>query len=316
MNLRKTKCVAIMGATATGKSALGIWLAGRFGGEVISMDSRQVYRSMDVGTGKVPAAEQGGIPHHLFDILDPGETGSAGRHAELARSAVDEIDKRGHVPILVGGTGLYFDAVFSPLVEVDIPRERLDAIRAGFAARETLELYAELRRVDPARAKVLSSNDRVRITRALEIYLATGKPMSGHLTGPPAVPESGRDLSFLKLVLTMPRAKLRRRIAERTRTMYASGWVEEVRRLLEQGHDTGSPGMRSLGYEEIAAALRSGDDPHRTVDKVITRTQQYAKRQETYFRKDKESVWLDVTTGDYRERAEGVVSGFLAVDPG
>jgi tRNA dimethylallyltransferase len=316
MNLPKTKCVAIMGATATGKSALGIWLARRFRGEIVSMDSRQVYRDMDVGTGKVPPGEQGGIAHHLFDILDPSETGSAGRHAGLARSAIVEIDGRGCVPFLVGGTGLYFDALFNPFVEVDIPREQVDSIRAGFASRDTLELYAELRRVDPARAKALSSNDRVRITRALEIYLATGKPMSEHLSQPPAVPGSGGELTFCKLVLTMPRDGLRRRIAQRTRTMYTSGWVDEVKRLLGQGYGTGSPGMRGLGYEEIAVALQSGTDPHGTIDDVITRTQQYAKRQETYFRKDKESEWLDVTDGDYRDRAASVVSDFLGGGPG
>jgi tRNA dimethylallyltransferase len=314
MHRSPTKYVAIMGATATGKSALGIRLAERFRGEVVSMDSRQVYRRMDIGTGKVSPKDRARVPHHLLDILDPGEAGSAGRHAELARRSMEEITARGNVPFLVGGTGLYFDAVFRPLIDIHIPRETLESIRAGFQSRDTLELYAELRRVDPDRARYLSPNDRVRITRALEIFLASGSTASEHLARQAERSAAEGKAGVLKLVLTMPRQRLRRRIAQRTRAMYEAGWVDEVKRLVADGYGLDSPGMRSLGYAEIARALIEGTDPGATMDEVIVRTQQYAKRQETYFRKDDEAIWLDASSPDYQAKTARMVAALLGVE--
>jgi tRNA dimethylallyltransferase len=304
-------CVAIMGATATGKSALGVLLARRFGGEVVSMDSRQVYRGMDIGTGKIALEQRGGVPHHLLDVLEPSQRGSAGSHAELARQAIREISERGRLPLLVGGTGLYFDAVFRPFIDLRIPRERIEQIRAGFEGRATGVLYEELRSVDPARAAQIAAGDRVRITRALEVFRATGVTMSDHFR------EQTRQrpvetARFLKLVLTMPRSALRSRIEERTRALYAAGWIEEVRQLLDAGYVPESPGLQSLGYAEIATALVSGSDARATVSEVITRTQQYAKRQETYFRREPGAVWLDVTAPDFPARAEALAAQFLA----
>jgi len=303
------RCIAVMGATATGKSALGVRLARRFGGEVISMDSCQVYRGMDVGTGKITPAETGGVPHHLLDILDPDESGSAGQHAALAREAIDDIAGRGLVPILVGGTGLYFDAIFRPFIDPGVPPERFDDIRKTFEGRDTGSLHAELTGVDPVRAAELSVNDRVRITRALEIYLATGKPVSAHFAEQQKEPET---FSFLKLVLTLPREQLRERIVRRTRALYEAGWVDEVSRLRESGYGPSSPGMRSLGYEEIDSALTAGGDPADTTGPVVTRTQQYAKRQETYFRRFKDAVWLDVSSPGFEDRAGELTEAFLA----
>jgi tRNA dimethylallyltransferase len=299
-----------MGATATGKSALGVSLGLEFGGEMVSMDSRQVYRGMDVGTGKVTPAERGDLPHHLLDILDPDETGSAGRHCELVRAAIDDITARGRVPILVGGTGLYFDALFRPFIDLGGAGDRVEEIRREFDDRPTADLFDELQRVDAQRARQLSPNDRVRITRALEVFCATGVPMSEHFRRQSLQPdgEAGR---YLKLVLTAPRAALRERIDRRTRAMYEAGWVEEVGRLLARGYGADSPGMRSLGYEEIAAALTAGTDPRDTIQQVITRTQQYAKRQETYFRREKDAVWLDVTGEDCAGRARALSGAFL-----
>ncbi len=297
-----------MGATATGKSALGVRLARRLGGDVVSMDSCQVYRGMDVGTGKVTSAEAEGVPHHLLDILDPDENGSAGRHAELALKAVAEIAGRGLVPVLVGGTGLYFDAFLHPFIDPGVPPQRFDAIRSGFEGRETGDLYAELAGVDPSRAEKLSANDRVRITRALELYHATGVPMSKLLAEQRA---QEAPVACLELVLTMPRERLRECIARRTRALYEAGWVDEVRRLEAEGYGPSSPGMRSLGYAEIAAALSAGNDPADTAGTVITRTQQYAKRQETYFRRFADAVWLDVSATDFNERAGKLSEAFL-----
>jgi tRNA dimethylallyltransferase len=302
------KCVAIMGATATGKSELGIELAQRLGGEIISMDSRQVYRGMDIGTGKVTREQRNLVPHHLLDILDPHQLNSAGQHAALARQAIVDISDRGITAFLAGGTGLYFDALYNPLIDVSIPPAQRESIHAAFNGLETEQLYEELRGVDPKRAAELSPNDRLRITRALEVFMATGTPQSEHFK------EQGKragEYDFLKIVLTMPREMLRDRIAKRTRAMFAAGWVDEVRGLLEAGYSVEAPGMNSLGYRDIAEAIIEGVDPSDTVDTVQTLTQQYAKRQETFFRKDSEATWIDVTQRGFIERVEGMVRAFL-----
>jgi tRNA dimethylallyltransferase len=299
--------VAIMGATATGKSRLALALAQQYDGEIISMDSRQVYRGLDIGTGKVSRADRDAVPHHLLDTLDANETGSAGRHAVAAEAAIREIASRGKLPIAVGGTGLYFRALFGGLLPVTIPREALARIRESFAGRETLALHEELLRLDPARAAALSPRDRVRITRALELIAHTGTPVSElYARGKTAV----TDITYLKLVLTMPREMLRARIAERTRDLFDAGWVDEVRGLIAAGVDVGSPGMLSLGYGTIAAALGRGEDGRSCLAEVTTLTQQYAKRQETFFRRERDAVWIDVTEPGVEVRAGDLVGAF------
>jgi tRNA dimethylallyltransferase len=300
-----------MGATATGKSDLAIALALDFGGEVVSMDSRQVYRGLDVGTGKVDAAARARVPHHLLDILDADETGSAGRHAERAERAMREIAARGRVPFLAGGTGLYFRALFTGLVPVRIPRDELARIRASFTGRPTQELYHDLAGRDPARAGALSANDRVRVTRALEIIAYTGTPVT-ELYGQARTPPS--DIAYLKLVLTLPRALLRERVARRTRALFERGWIDEVRSLLAAGVDPRSPAMNSVGYAEIVTAIRNGVDPLACVDRVITLTQQYAKRQETFFRSEPGALRFDVSQGGAADEMRARVSAFLRGD--
>jgi tRNA dimethylallyltransferase len=309
MNKAPIKCVSIMGATAVGKSRLGIRLAREFGGEVISMDSRQVYRGLDIGTGKVTPEECDGIPHHLLDIMDADRPGNAVRHAKLARDTITGIVERGHVPFLVGGTGLYFDALLRPFIDLNIAPETLTRVRVTFENMDTGQLYRQLVKNDPARAGQLSPNDRVRITRALEIHEISGIPMSRHLAAQDDI-ESG--LRPLKIVLTMSRDKLRERIAERTRRMYDNGWVDEVKSVLAAGYPADCPGLKSLGYGEIAAAIEAGTDPLETLQSVIVRTQQYAKRQETYFRRDVENNWLDVGDADDDAAARKLVKNFLS----
>jgi tRNA dimethylallyltransferase len=234
-----------MGATATGKSALAMELAPDVRGEIVSMDSRQVYRGFDIGTAKPTAAERARVPHHLIDILDPEEPSSAGRHAGAARLAMNTIAARGGVPFLVGGTGLYFRALFHGLGPVAIPREEQALIRAAFTGLETAALYAELQGLDPERAAALSPNDRVRITRALEIIAHTGRPASEALRARAPAPD---NLQVLKLVLTMPRAQLREHIAARTVALFNAGWPDEVAGLLAAGVAAGAPAMQSLGF--------------------------------------------------------------------
>ena len=306
MAAKRTRVIAMMGATATGKTAAAVSLCEQLGGEIVSMDSRQVYRGMDIGTGKPTPEELGRVQHHLIDILDPDEQGSAGRHAAMAAAAIDDIASRGHIPFLVGGTGLYCRAVFGGLIDVVIPPEALTGIRASLRERDTGTLYEELRLADPARALELSPNDRVRISRALELMAWTGRPVSELY----AEQKRGAErFDVAGAVLTLPRALLRERIAARTRAMFEAGWVEEVQSLLDAGVDPGAPGMQSLGYGEISLALMEGRPASGVLDEVITRTQQYAKRQETFFRGERGAVWIDVSVQGWESELRALVAG-------
>jgi len=301
-----------MGATATGKSALGLALAHDLDGEIISMDSRQVYRGFDIGTGKVSRDEQRRIPHHLIDVAEPTEWWSAGRHATLAERAMREIAARRGAPILVGGTGLYFRALFGGLVDVVIPSEDLAAIRKTFVGRDTRELHERLRADDADRAKMLSPNDRVRITRALELFAYTGvRPSELYARQPVA----SRDFLYLKLVLSWPRSEGRARIAQRTRSLFESGWPREVKRLLASGVPSDAPAMNGLGYRAIASAIGAGRDPSSCLDAVVQETQRYAKRQETFFRSERDAVWVDVSAVDWKRDAEARARVFLGARP-
>lgn len=297
-----------MGATATGKSHLALALAEEFNGEIVSMDSRQAYRGLDIGTGKVDSDARQRVPHYLLDYLDVNETGNTGRHIALAETAIRDIAARGKVPFLVGGTGLYFRALFSGLVDISIPREDLERIRAGFEERETAELYEELQRLDPERAAAVSRADRVRITRALELIMYTATPATELYA---RQGKAAGDIAYLKVVLSMPREILRERIAARTRELFDAGWVKEVSALVAGGVSPNAPGMKSLGYADIADALVQREDPGEVFDRVVTITRQYAKRQETFFRSEKDAVWLDMTHADAAERARALVSAFL-----
>jgi tRNA dimethylallyltransferase len=305
------RAVAILGATATGKSDLAVDLALAFGGEVVSMDSRQVYRDLDIGTGKASAAARRGVPHHLIDILDPTEPVSAGVHSALAETCVRAIAARGRVPILAGGTGLYFRALFGGLVAVSIPRERATAIRASFAGRATPALHAELAARDPTRARALSPNDRVRIMRALELIAYTGVSASDLYRRSSGTADGAPGVVYLKIVLTMPRELLRERVAQRTRELFEAGWPGEVARLLARGVPVDAPAMRSLGYAELAAALGAGEPPESRFERIVTATRQYAKRQETFFRSEPDAVWIDVAAPGAKREVLRLAAAFL-----
>jgi len=294
-----------MGATATGKSSVAIALAREFDGEIVSMDSRQVYRGLDIGTGKVTPEERALVPHHLIDILGPEEAGSAGRHAAAAREAIARIDAAGRLPFLVGGTGLYFRALFQGLADVSIPSAELRRLRGEMEGRTTADLFRELSERDPERAAQLSPNDRLRITRALEIIAHSGRPVSEIYA---ERHEQGDGLDPVKFVLTMPRAQLRERVADRTRELFAAGWVDEVRRLVAAGVSRDAPAMHSLGYGEIAEALERGDSFESVVEAVTTATQRYAKRQETFFRGEAAAVWVDVTQAGFERRMAAAIA--------
>jgi tRNA dimethylallyltransferase len=275
--------ILLMGPTATGKTALALELAERIGGEIISVDSALVYRGMDIGTAKPGAAELARVPHHLIDVRDPEESWSAADFVEHARRLIGEIQSRGHVPLLVGGTMLYFRALLDGLD----PMPAIDpGVRAALRARLPLEgaerLHAELRGVDPVSARRIHRNDPQRILRALEVYRSTGRPLSSFQSGPGgSVPNHWRRLALWP----EDRAGLRRRIGERFDAMLAAGFAGELqtlqgRTMLTAAHAS----QRAVGYRQGWQWL-SGEISYEVFrERAITATRQLAKRQLTWLR--------------------------------
>lgn len=288
-------CLCIMGPTASGKTALAEHLAARLPVELVSVDSALVYRGMDIGTAKPK------VPHRLVDIADPAEPYSAQRFREDAECAIADITARGRTPLLVGGTMLYFRALFRGLSDLPAAdaavRARLDArARAcGWAA-----LHAELARVDPVAAARIHPHDPQRIQRALEVWELTGRPISElqQVAAQSAAPAPGAPtFRFHKLaVAPADRAELHWRIAERFREMVAAGFVEEVRRLKARGDLSADlPSMRAVGYRQIWRHLDGAYDLEEAVRLAVHATRQLAKRQLTWLRKEADLAWLDPT---------------------
>jgi tRNA dimethylallyltransferase len=273
----------IVGPTAVGKTGLITALAAEAPLAVISLDSRQIYRGLRIGTAQPTAAEQAACPHHLVDFLPPEQTYSAQRFREDFTAAWGRIVATGGVPVLAGGAGLYLRAVTEGLLPLPADAEaRLPGVRAEIQALPAAELDRELGRVDPDAAARLHPNDRYRRERALEIFRLAGRPLS-ELTAAQR-PDPAGGLEFAVVRLERPVAALDRRIAARTEAMLAAGWVEETRALLRQ-HPPDCPGLRSLGYAEVVQHLAgelAGEDLAPAIARV---TRQYAKRQRTWFRR-------------------------------
>ncbi len=286
----RPKILVVCGPTASGKTALGVELALRLNGEVVSADSMQIYRGMDIGTAKPTAAETRGVPHHMLDVAAPGEDFSAARYVELAAPCVDDILDRGTLPIVVGGTGLYIDALvagrdFAPFTGV-----WRDKLQARLEAEGIAPLYAELERIDPERAAKLHLRDEKRIVRALEVWYETGETITAHDEATRALPpryDAARiGLSF------RARPDLWARIDRRVDAMMAAGLAEEVRALLEGGISPRCTAMQAIGYKELTAALTGDGDLAAAVEEVKLRSRQYAKRQLTWFRRTEGVKWF------------------------
>jgi tRNA dimethylallyltransferase len=298
--------LVLTGPTAVGKTAAAIDLARRFGGEIVSADSRQLYRGMDIGTAKPTAEELAAAPHHLIDILDPDEEFSLAQYVALARETIAAIRARGRLPILAGGTPLYVNALVEgwriPVVPPD--RDFRAALEAEAAAHGPAPLEARLAAVDPVAAARSTGNLR-RIIRALEVQRATGRPMS-ELEGkdPPAYP-------ILQLMLTLARDRLHARIDARVERMIADGLVDEVRRLLARGYDPALPALSGIGYAEIIAHLR-GDLPlAEAVARIKFNTHRYVRHQETWFRRNRAAERFDVAAPGWQEALRARVAAFV-----
>jgi len=308
---RPPLAVLVMGPTASGKSALAAALARRFPVEIVSVDSGAVYRGMDIGTAKPTAAERSAVPHHLIDLLDPTEAYSAARFRADAVAAVHAIAARGNVPLLVGGTMLYFKALREGLSDLPAADPRLRAaIEAEARERGWPALHAELAKVDPATAARLEPGDAQRIQRALEIWRSAGVPMSQLL----GTRTSSPPLRVVPLALVPgDRAALHRRIAARFERMLAEGLVEELATLRERyALHAGLPSMRCVGYRQAWAHLEGEYDRATLRDRGIFATRQLAKRQLTWLRAISDAIALDCLALNLVERAAEIVASALA----
>ena len=288
--------ICIVGPTASGKTALSVRLAQALGGEIVSFDSMQVYRRMDIGTAKPTPEERCGVPHHMLDVADPAENYSVSRYVQEADACVQDILSRGRPVILVGGTGLYIDSLiagrqFAPLTQTG----RREALERRAAEEGAQPLLDELRAVDPERAARLSVSDVKRIVRALEIWQETGRTMTDFDRESRAIPPRYRPLW---LGLHFPeRAQLYARIDLRVELMYAQGLAQEVRALLDSGVPDRATSLQALGYKQVVQALEAVLPPEAALGTIQQATRRYAKRQMTWFRANPAVQWLDASAG-------------------
>ena len=281
--------LAVLGPTGAGKSGLGIHLARRFNAEIVSCDSIQVYRGLNIGSAKLPVEARQGIPHHLIDIADPGDEVTAGAYARLGRGALQEISGRGRLPIIVGGTGFYFRALVEGLPAAPPRSEPLRDRLRSIAASRPAALYRFLRRYDPVAAARIHANDHQKLIRAIEITLTAGEP-AVEVQGHPRQDLPG--YSLLKLGLAPERASLRQQIALRTTSMFEGGLVREVEGLLSSGYSPEAKSLQSIGYKQAQDFLFGRSLIREAMEECRLKTCQYAKRQMTWFRADPALVWL------------------------
>ena len=305
------RVLAIVGATATGKSALALELAGPLGGEIVNADALQVYRGFDIGTAKPTPEERRRVRHHLVDILEPHETFSAGEFARRARRAIVEIEGRGGLPLLVGGSGLYLRALLegiSPIPEVDPELRR--RLRQRLESEGIEPLRAELQRLDPATAERLAPGDSQRLLRALEVGLGTDRPLSSWIA---EKPRGDGGIAAWWIGLTLPRALLYDRVAARVGRMLAQGWVEEVGRLLAAGLDPSMPAFQAIGYRELARHIAGERTLEESSERIIQATRRYAKRQLTWFRRQPDVAWFPAAETNAAEVLDHLAGAGLEV---
>lgn len=273
--------VSVEGPTASGKTGLAIRLADALGSEIISADSRQIYRQMDIGTAKPTPEELAAVPHHLIGIIDPSQSYNVGRFRSDALEAVSGLRQRGLLPLVCGGTGLYVRGLLDGLFPLpQIPSELRASLIDRLAAEGLAPLYEELKRADPDFASRLSPNDKQRVLRGLEVYLASGRPISEHWRSQNREPR----FSAFRVLLDPPRAELYARIDRRMELMLEQGLLQEIQTLLDSGYTAASPGLSSLGYREFLPYLAGSASLEECAALAAQHTRNYAKRQCTWYR--------------------------------
>lgn len=291
--------LTVVGATATGKSDLGLALA-HGGGEIINGDALQLYRGMNIGTAKLSVDERAGIPHHLVDVLDIGQSASVADFQIMARRAIDDIEERGLQPVIVGGSGLYIRAVTDDMRFPGTDPAVRARLESEAAAQGSAVLHSRLGGLDPAAAQKIAPGDTRRVVRALEVIEITGEPFTAYL------PDYTYVRPTVQIGLVLERDTLHRRIAERVHRMWDAGWVDEVVRLRESGLRPDSTAGQAIGYAEIMAHLDGTMTQEEAIQRTIVRTRQFAKRQETWFRRDRRIHVLPADAPDLVERAAAI----------
>ena len=305
------RLVAILGPTATGKSALGIALAERFDGEIVSCDSTAVYRGFDIGTDKVPVSEQRGIPHHMVDVADPLEEYSAARYAREAAATIRGITARGRLPILVGGTGFYYRALTRGLFPGPSRTPELRARLETIAARRGVErLHRWLGRVDPPSATRVQPRDLKRIVRALEVYLLTGRALSDHFAATtPALPE----YEVVAYALAIPPEETAERVARRVDAQFEQGLLDEIRGLLASGIPETAHPFTGLVYKQALEHLHGVRGDRETRELIVRENRRYSRRQLIWFRKEPNLRWIHAA-GQREETLEEVARALAAME--
>ena len=288
----KKPLIILTGPTAVGKTALSIKLARAIDGEIISADSVQVYRRMDIGSAKITKQEMEGIPHYLIDVLEPEEDFNVMVFQQMAKKAMDEIYARGKIPIITGGTGFYIQAVLNDIsfTETDADDELRKKLEEEAEQNGADALHQKLQAVDPKAAEEIHPNNVKRVIRALEFYLETGKKISEHNA---AERQKESPYNFAYFVLNMDRQKLYSRIELRVDQMLEAGLVEEVRQLKQEGCQKGMVSMQALGYKEILSWLNGECTFDEAISILKRDTRRFAKRQLTWFRREKDVCWIE-----------------------
>ena len=289
--------IAVVGQTAVGKSGLSLRLARALDGEVVNADSMQLYRGMDIGTAKLAPGERCGVPHHLLDVWEVTRTANVSEYQELARRAIAGIHGRGRVPILVGGSGLYVRAVLDDLEFPGTDPRVRDRLEDELAEIGAAGLHARLARLDPVAAGAILPGNGRRIVRALEVLELSGRPFSATL------PDYRSVYDAVQIGLRVPRAELDDRIAARVAAMWRAGFVAEVRRLAGAGLREGRTASRALGYAQVLHFLDGDWSQEQAAEQTVRATRRFARRQESWFRRDPRITWLDADGADLAERA-------------
>lgn len=285
--------IIILGPTASGKTKISIELAKRLNGEIVSADSMQIYKYMDIGTAKPTDEEKSGIVHYLIDEVNPDEEFSVARYKEMALGYIDKILKKDKVPVVVGGTGLYINSLIYNInfSETTVDWEYREELKKQAEENGNEYLHYKLREVDPEAAERIHSNDVKRVIRALEVFKHTNKTISQHQENSRSVPPK---YNFITIGLTMDRQKLYERINKRVDMMLENGLVEEVQKLVSLGYDKYTVAMQGIGYKEILAYLRGDMSYEESIEKIKMESRRYAKRQLTWFRRLENVHWVNM----------------------
>jgi len=280
--------IIICGPTATGKSELALEVAQKYDGEIINADSMQLYQGMDIGTAKLTVEERRGIPHHLLDILKVTQDASVAQYQEQARAAIEDIQSRGKIAIVVGGTGLYIKSIVDEMNFPETDPELRKKLEDEAELLGAAELYSRLRLLDPEAAAAIEPANIRRIIRALEVIEVTGKPYSANLPSDTSL----RFPDALHIGLSMERSSLAPRIEARVHRMFEQGLISEVESLLSEGLLEGTTAQRAIGYAQVIALIRGEVTQNQAIEETVVATRQYVRRQETWFKRDQRIQWI------------------------